>query len=775
MKSIKTKGSIFVFSILLIVIVFMLSVSHILIKNWAINELKNRTMETSKTFEYQVEKYLDEYISPIKKLAETPEIQSMDWEKQQNIIKQQMTLEYLTLAIVDKNGLAIYPDDSILDLSDRDYIKKSLNGEFNISPVIISRVTQEPVMMIGQPIYNKSKVVGSIIARIEPYFLKDFINSWNNELYSIYFILDDKGNVILHSNEKYQLEKLNFLTFQEELFDFKNLKNTISKSYESPEGFGTYIKNDKKVILSYSTIDILNWRFYLGFYERNILDTLSELDFIFILISVFLIIISVIIAYFITKSFTNPVIELSTLFKKASEGDLTVRSSYKKDDELGEASKSFNKMMSRMKTLVYFDPVTNLPNQQVLDNDFKVLKTIKAEKKYIAIIEISNFSKINELYGYQIGDQTLKTISIRINDVLDSNDKLYRGKGDQFILLTKSDNFQEINFKCQNIINKISESMIIKKDQIFLKGRVGISEFPKNGKSIEILIKKAIFASNYLKKKGNGSIQFFKEDLHDKDLKIRSLIIKLEKALDNNKMYLNYQPIYNLKTMSLEGMETLIRWEDEERGLISPGEFIPIAERNGLIKKLDQWVVKEVFKQIDRLKNKGLPLVPISINLSSETFESSDFEKWLVRESSNYNINPKLIQLELTERMILRDINKTIDKFKGIRSKGFKILIDDFGVGYSSLSYLVKLPIDYIKIDRSFIMNLKNGKESKTIVLTLVNMAKELDFDIIAEGIENQEELNYLLEINCSCGQGFYLDRPLSVEYMEKKLKSLSN
>jgi len=240
-------------------------------------------------------------------------------------------------------------------------------------------------------------------------------------------------------------------------------------------------------------------------------------------------------------------------------------------------------------------------------------------------------------------------------------------------------------------------------------------------------------------------------------------------------MYLNYQPIYNLKTMSLEGMETLIRWEDEERGLISPGEFIPIAERNGLIKKLDQWVVKEVFKQIDRLKNKGLPLVPISINLSSETFESSDFEKWLVRESSNYNINPKLIQLELTERMILRDINKTIDKFKGIRSKGFKILIDDFGVGYSSLSYLVKLPIDYIKIDRSFIMNLKNGKESKTIVLTLVNMAKELDFDIIAEGIENQEELNYLLEINCSCGQGFYLDRPLSVEYMEKKLKSLSN
>src|SRR6056297_273185 len=344
MKSIKTKGSIFVFSILLIVIVFMLSVSHILIKNWAINELKNRTMETSKTFEYQVEKYLDEYISPIKKLAETPEIQSMDWEKQQNIIKQQMTLEYLTLAIVDKNGLAIYPDDSILDLSDRDYIKKSLNGEFNISPVIISRVTQEPVMMIGQPIYNKSKVVGSIIARIEPYFLKDFINSWNNELYSIYFILDDKGNVILHSNEKYQLEKLNFLTFQEELFDFKNLKNTISKSYESPEGFGTYIKNDKKVILSYSTIDILNWRFYLGFYERNILDTLSELDFIFILISVFLIIISVIIAYFITKSFTNPVIELSTLFKKASEGDLTVRSSYKKDDELGEASKSFNKM-----------------------------------------------------------------------------------------------------------------------------------------------------------------------------------------------------------------------------------------------------------------------------------------------------------------------------------------------------------------------------------------------------------------------------------------------
>jgi EAL domain-containing protein (putative c-di-GMP-specific phosphodiesterase class I) len=226
---------------------------------------------------------------------------------------------------------------------------------------------------------------------------------------------------------------------------------------------------------------------------------------------------------------------------------------------------------------------------------------------------------------------------------------------------------------------------------------------------------------------------------------------------------MKYQPIYQLEDMSIKGAEALIRWEDPVLGIISPGEFIPIAEKNGLIEKLDYWVIQEVFKQINEWKAQGFPLVTISINISSETFEDDAFEERLCTQASKHSINTELIELELTERIILNDINASIDKFRRLRKKGFKIAIDDFGVGYSSLSYLVKLPIDHLKIDRSFINDLKSGKESKVIVSTLVNMAKELDIQVIAEGIETQEELDYLLSINCLNGQGFFLDMPLAI------------
>ncbi|HKL42921.1 MAG TPA: EAL domain-containing protein [Clostridia bacterium] len=772
MKSIKTKGTVFVLTILLIVLSIMLFVSHSLIKSWAMDELKSHMQETTKTIESQVEKYINLYIQPIKKLSEKPEIRSMNWLEQKDVIQQETSLEYLAIAVVDLEGLAYYTDGSTLDLSDRGYIKKSLAGEFNISPVIISRATGEPVMMIAQPITKDEEVVGTVIARIRPEFLKDFMTSGSNDMYNVYYALDKEGNVMVHSEKKFQLGRFNFLKFDEASYDFEGFKEVIRKSYQSKDGFGSYKNNNNEVIIGYSTINVVNWKFFIGFYEENLLVSLRKIDTIFLIIASLLVTVAVAIAWLISKSFTQPVIELSNLFKRASQGELTVRSTYDKSDELGEAARSFNQMMEQIKTLTYFDPITNLPNQQVFYNDLQEMIQKNNGKKNIMVIEISNFSRINQIYGYKAGDEVLKIISERILKELIIEAKLYRGKGDQFILLSEKVN--GISLASEKIIKKINEPIHLKNNVITLNGRIGISESPKDGIEAESLVKKAVFASNYLKRKAIGNIQVFKSELYEEDLEIRNLVTNISKALDEDIMYLEYQPIYHLKDNRIEGIEALIRWSDPIKGNISPGEFIPIAERNGLIKKLDHWVIKAVLKQMKTWQDNGIALPVCSINISSETFESKTFEKFILETSTQEKIKSNLIQLELTERTILKDVTASIKKFKRLRSKGFKIAIDDFGVGFSSLSYLVKLPIDHLKIDRSFVMDISEGKEAKVIISTLVTMGKKLGVEVIAEGIETQEELDYLINIQCTNGQGFYLNRPLDVTSIEKILKGMN-
>ena len=776
MKSIKTKGIIFISSILVTVLIVILLISHSLIKDWAIEQKMENIKMTTKATKNLTERYISNYVLPIKELSKISDIKSMDWDKQREIIKKQKGLDYLTIAIVDKEGTAHYPNGNTLDLSDRGYIKKSLNGEFNISPVLTSRVTRRPVMMIAQPIYREGRVVGSIIARLNPKFLTEFIGAESSEVYNIYFVLNENGNIVLHSEEEYKSRHYNFLTFQEKNYGYEGFKSIIKKSYNLDNGLGSFIKDGEKIYIGYSNIESLNWRFYLGFYEKNALKNLKHLDFIFIMIGLICSVILAMIAWFITKSFTQPVIEMSNLFKKAAEGDLTVKSDYNKDDELGKASKSFNKMMDKIRSLTYFDPVTDLRNEQVLRKDFKEnIEKEKELKKNIMVIQINKFSKINEMFGYKKADVLLKLISNKILEILPNEANLYKGKNEQFIIFFEDEVIDE-NLAAigENIIKRFENPIKMENDIVNIDLKIGISEFSKDGFEIENLIKKAVFASNSTKNKKGKNILFFKEELYDENLEIQNLIKKIKKAIKNDEMFLNFQPIYGLKNMTVKEIEVLIRWEDADEGIISPGKFIPVAEENDLISKIDFWVIKKALFQIKKWKVAGLSLVPISINISSDTFERNDFEDYLVELSNYYEIENEYIQLELTERTFLNDIDKTINKFKRLRKKGFKIAIDDFGVGYSSLSYLVKLPIDYLKIDKSFIKDINSSNQAKTIVSTLVDMGMKLDVEVISEGIETKEELDYLLDIKCDNGQGYLMNKPLDFETMENILSENS-
>jgi len=266
---------------------------------------------------------------------------------------------------------------------------------------------------------------------------------------------------------------------------------------------------------------------------------------------------------------------------------------------------------------------------------------------------------------------------------------------------------------------------------------------------------------------GSDQIQVYNRQLHANLMGMRELQDEIPSGIKNDQFFLVYQPIMDLEKTTLAGVEALIRWNHPKKGLLYPDQFIDLAEQNGTIISLDFWVLGTACKLIKSWNDAGKKPVYISINISAKTFEGKQFVPSVQDILNRYGVAPGLIQLEITERMIINNIDESIVKLNELRAMGIHIAIDDFGIGYSSLSYIIRLPIDYIKIDKSFVKNMNTCNEAKVLVATIINLCKSLNFNVIAEGIETREELEYLKKIKCNMGQGYYFFKPAPIEEID--------
>ncbi len=430
----------------------------------------------------------------------------------------------------------------------------------------------------------------------------------------------------------------------------------------------------------------------------------------------------------------------------------------------------------RLDYISFYDVLTALPNRyylmQKLDEE---LERAKRNRNIMAIVslDLDGFKKINESMGSSLGDELLTMIAARLRAHIRKQDFVARASSDEFTMIFSDlKNKEDITSLVRNILKRFDKPFKIDEKEVFVSFSMGISVFPDNGDEISELYKKADLALMGAKKAGKNTFRFYTAKMNTKALKRLEMETKMHKAIEKNEFTLYYQPQFDLTTNSLVGVEALLRWEDSKTCFIPPVEFIPIAEESGLIIPLGTWVMKNACLQRKRWSDMGLNDFRVSINISPLQFAQENFLDILKQTMDETGINPHELMLEITEGILMDDIEDTIKKLDKIKKLGCKLSIDDFGTGYSSLAYLRKFPIDELKIDKSFVLDL-SYPDNASIVKTIISLAKNLNLDVIAEGIEDTVQKDFLLENKCNKMQGFLFGHPESKEKIEEFLKEL--
>ena len=426
----------------------------------------------------------------------------------------------------------------------------------------------------------------------------------------------------------------------------------------------------------------------------------------------------------------------------------------------------------KIKYLAHFDSLTRLPNRTLLHDRANVaLANSRRNKTQLALmfIDLDRFKNINDSLGHNTGDKLLKAVAKRLIDSIRGEDTVSRTGGDEFIVILPNSNFKAAAKVAKKLLNAISEPFEVEKYELNITISIGLALFPENGYTFDDLSQNADTALYRAKHAGRNRFQFFNEDMYLEARKVHQVENDLRHAIVREELRLLYQPQVNTITGEIVGAEALIRWEHPKMGLISPVDFIPVAEDSGMIVDIGDWVIRTALKQIAEWKSAGLPIVNIAVNVSQPEFRQKNFVRKVSNLLREYDVDPEYLDLEITESIAADNIEETIDILNSLNKLGIKLSIDDFGTGYSSLSYLKQFKVHKLKIDQSFIRELTS--EDNAIVLSIINLAKNLGLKTIAEGVETQEQLNYLRDYQCDEIQGYLFSRPIPTNEFSQLLK----
>lgn len=763
MKSIKTKGIIYSLCLILLAVLPLGAGAYSWFRKILINEVNQAVVRVAEETADHLNSYITQFISPLVGISQDERFINMAWEVQREILEAQIHPNYLSIAMVDLNGTARYIDNTTLDLSDRDYIQVSLSGKISFSDVIISRKTGEYVIMLSVPVIKDGSVRGALVARLDEDFLSDFASTRGYGENGRAYVINEEGAIISRPHQETVNETFNI--YQAALTDaeYIGFSEFVRSNSHQQAGYGSFVFNGERILMGFASVEETNWKVYVGTVESEALNNLNKLAQTFVLIILPTLLLCSILSWISYHRLLKPIVELDNLFSQGAMGNLTIRFTRNSKDEIGRLGLSFNRMMDKIKTLTQYDPLTSLLNQYVLEKEVERLVHQQPPQDFsLIMVAIDKFSQINDTYGYAKGDAVLREVAVRISNCITEEYEVYRYKGDEFIVLGKnSPSDDEMQSVAQKILAALTESFPIGGKDIHIHANVGI--FHRNeGTQAEDPLKSVTNAVNYAKYMGGGQIQTYNKQLHANLVRIRELQAEISVGIKEDQFYLMYQPVVSLENNALVGVEALIRWNHPKKGLLYPDQFIDLAEQNGTIVDLDFWVINTACKQLKRWIDAGKKPAGISVNISAKTFEGKRFVPAILDILSHYRIQPDLLQLEITERMVINNIEESIARLNELRAAGIHIAIDDFGIGYSSLSYIIRLPIDTIKIDKSFIRNMSTSSEAKVLVATIINLCKSLRYNVIAEGIESREELEYLKKSKCSMGQGYYFSKPVS-------------
>ncbi|QXM07270.1 EAL and GGDEF domain-containing protein [Crassaminicella indica] len=432
------------------------------------------------------------------------------------------------------------------------------------------------------------------------------------------------------------------------------------------------------------------------------------------------------------------------------------------------------KSAEEIQYLAYHDTVTDLPNRRLGKDilQFAIHNALRKQSMVgVMFVDLDRFKCINDSLGHGMGDTLLKYVGKRFKDCVREDDSVVRLGGDEFMIILNNINTSNNVWNiADRMIRTFSKPFWLNEKEIHITCSIGIAMFPEHGEDVETLLKNADIAMYQAKESGRNNFKFFDNKLNhkvDEEMKIKEGIIS---AIKRKEFTLYYQPKIHINSGEIVGWEALVRWNHPHMGFISPAKFIPIAEKSGLIKNIDKFVLEMACKQIKELVDKGIRPKSVAINISSSQFNDSNFINTLDRIIAEVGVDPKLLNLEITETTAMQDTYYAKMIFEKIKKRGISLSLDDFGTGYSSLNYLKSFPIDVLKIDKSFVDDICSDQVNNTIVAATITMAKVLDIIVVAEGVETKEQLELLKMAGCEECQGYLFSKPVPIEKMEEML-----
>ncbi len=584
----------------------------------------------------------------------------------------------------------------------------------------------------------------------------------SNKIGNDYFkeLSKDLGiKIFLSNNKKYNIDKLKIVQTKNSFFSAKILKVEGDEIYVVAEIDNTPLK-----------------------------IALNETRTKLILFSIIIILIMYILLYFFfKKSITNPLEKLMLQIDKIEDGDYSNVKTISSGDEFEMISKNMNDLAAAVeqrevslkeshKQLDYLsnhDILTGLANRRLFSLSIKhALEIAKRNKTQLAIIfiDLDEFKQVNDLLGHDIGDELLKSVAQRLNSTVRESDIIARIGGDEFnILIENFDDIKDVKIIADKIIDDFVQPFEFREHSLKITTSMGIAIYPEDGEDSISLIKNADLAMYKSKDSGRNNYSFFSSELSQNLKKRIEYTNSLKYAIDSGDEFsLVYQPKISLKTQKIVAVEALIRWNSTKLGFISPDQFISLAEDTNLIIPIGKWVLTQACSDFVKLQNDGLELEQISINVSGVQLQNSDMIQTVKEVIKETQMDPRKMELEITESYIATHEQNAIEVLQQLRDMGIDLAIDDFGTGYSSMSYLQKLPVTRLKIDKSFIDNIEVSYEGEALVKAIIVLAKTFNLSITAEGVENENQVDFLKKERCDEIQGYYYSKPLKLDELRK-------
>jgi diguanylate cyclase (GGDEF)-like protein/PAS domain S-box-containing protein len=419
------------------------------------------------------------------------------------------------------------------------------------------------------------------------------------------------------------------------------------------------------------------------------------------------------------------------------------------------------------------DALTNLPDRGLLADrvEQNILNAKRANKSIaLLVMGLDRFTVINDALGYTAGDQLLKEVAERLGKVIRSSDTAARLDGDKFAVMTPISAIDDSVIVAEKVLNSMKKGFALKGEEVFVTFSIGISIYPTDGEGFDDLLKDGLSAMQFAKTTGGDQYRFFASEMNAKARNRLDLEKRMRAALVNSEFVLFYQPKMNTTANRVKGGEALIRWRDPKHGLISPAEFIPVAEETGLIVDIGTWCLREACFQTKRWQDAGYEPIRMSVNVSAHQFRAKNLLDVVKSALADAKLESKWLELEITESMLMNDVEAAIARMQAVRDLGCGLSIDDFGTGYSSLSYLSRFPITTLKIDRAFVKDVQENQNTKEIARAIIGLSRGLNLEVVAEGAELLEHVEFLKDNGCDVIQGFYFSKPLEAAAFEKML-----